>query len=241
MMTEYLFLNDGNNLMLEGDFGYLSYENKTYFSSHILFYSPSLHTFSNNRMPFEMQIIHKDDKGNQISVSILYKYSKSDYSLFLAQLGFDKEQLRNQQAFLPTTIKEDINLSKYVNDEKDFFVYESKIFLPLCDKKSVNFILTDVLKISEMQIKNFPEIVLNKNKEVQQRNERKIYTTFRMEDIEAKMKEQALKLAVIKKQKEEFEKLENLAVKQITEKVKLENNCNFFLAKIKKNFFILFF
>lgn len=233
MMTEYLFLNDGNNLSLEGDFGYITYEGKSYFSSQILFYSPSLHSFSNNKMPFEMQIIHKDDKGNQISVSILFKYSKSDYSLFLAELGFENESLKRQKAFSPTIIKEDINLSKYVNDEKDFFVYDSQIVLPPCNKKSLNLILTNVMKISEMQIKNFPEIVLNKNKNIQPRNNRKIYTTFRMEDVEAKLKEQADKLAQLKKQKKEFEKLKSLAEKQISEKIQIAaKNCKkIFLSK----------
>lgn len=226
MMTEYLFLNDGNNLILEGDFGYLTYEDKTYFSSQILFYSPSLHTFSNNRMPLEIQIIHKDDKGNQISISILYKYSKSDYSLFLAKLGFDKEELKKQQAFSPVTVKEDINLSKFVNSEKDFFVYESQLFLPPCSPKSLNFILTDVMKISGMQLKNFPEIVLNKNKIVQERKERKIYTTFRMEDVEAILKQQAERLALLKNQKEEFEKLKKLAEKKISENTENKMNSN---------------
>ena len=235
MMTEYLFLNDGNNLILEGDFGYLSFENKVYFSSQILFYSPSLHSFSNNRMPLEMQIIHKDDIGNQISISILFKYSKSDYSLFLAKLGFDKEELRKQGAFSPVAVKEDINLSKYVNSEKDFFVYESQMFLPPYGQTSLNFILTDVMKISEMQLKNFPEIVLNKNKLMQERHERKVYTTFRMEDVEAKIKEQSERLAEIRKQKEEFEKLKKLADNRIGKKADKIVNCNLILSEFAEN------
>jgi len=228
-MTEYLFLNDGNNLILEGDFGYITYDEKVYFSSQILFYSPSLHTFANNRMPFEMQIIHKDDKGNQISVSILFKYSKSDYSLFLAKLGFDKEQLKKQKPFSPIYISEDMNLSKYLSSEKDFFVYESNLFLPPCDKSSLNFILTDVMKISEMQIKNFPEMILNKNKIIQNRNERKIYTTFHMEDVERKLLEQKEKLEKLRKEKEEFERLKKLAEKKINESKELIFNSKTFL------------
>ncbi len=223
-MTEYLFINDGNNLNLEGDFGYIEYENKIYFSSQIIFYSPSLHTFSNNRMPFEMQIIHKDDLGNQISISILYRYSKSDYSLFLANLGFDKPELKDQKAFIPRIIKEEINLAKYINSEKDFFIYESNLFFPPCDKNSLNFILTDVLKISEMQIRNFPELILNKNKIVQNRNERKIFTTFRMEDVERKIKEQQEKLDLLKRQKDEFEKLKKLEESKLQEKLNLTKN-----------------
>jgi len=171
-------------------------------------------------MPFEMQIIHKDEKGNQISVSILYRFSESDYSLFLAKLGFDKKKLQNQRAFAPETIKEEIDLSQYVNSKKDFFVYESQMFLPPCGKHSLNFILTDVMKISGMQLKNFPEIVLNKNKLIQERLKRKIYSTFRMEDVEAKLKKQAERLELLKKQKEEFDKLKKMADKKINEESK---------------------
>jgi carbonic anhydrase len=48
MMTESNFLNNGNNLILEGDFGYIIYNNSTYFSSEILFFSPSTHTVITN-------------------------------------------------------------------------------------------------------------------------------------------------------------------------------------------------
>ena len=44
MMTEYAFYNNGNNLILEGDFGYIIYNNETFFSSEIYFYSPSMHS-----------------------------------------------------------------------------------------------------------------------------------------------------------------------------------------------------
>jgi len=44
MMTEYSFYNNGNNLILEGDFGYILYNNVTFFTSEINFYSPSMHS-----------------------------------------------------------------------------------------------------------------------------------------------------------------------------------------------------
>ena len=44
MLTEYQFLNDGNHLLLEGDFGYVTYDDINYFSSEIRFFAQSMHS-----------------------------------------------------------------------------------------------------------------------------------------------------------------------------------------------------
>ncbi len=46
MNTEYTLYNNGNNLILEGDFGYIVYNNITYFSTEAIFFSPSAHKVS---------------------------------------------------------------------------------------------------------------------------------------------------------------------------------------------------
>ena len=189
MMTEYLFYNDGNNVLLEGDFGYIKLDNTTYFSSQVRFYSPSLHTFNNNRMPFELQVIHQDSHQNQITVSVLFRYSDDDYSIFLSKLGFDNESLKNQKAFQPKAIKNEIHLENFVNNSKDFYAYESEMFLPPCDGDSLNLIITDVMNISERQINNFPKLIFQQNKIVQDRNSRKIYTSFNLKNINKRLKE----------------------------------------------------
>jgi carbonic anhydrase len=214
MMTEYSFYNDGNNLVMEGDYGYMTYNGVNFFSSAIYFYSPSMHSFSNKKLPFEMQIVHQDDQGNILTVSILYRYSKQDYSLFLGKLGFDDVLLKEQKAFKPKIIKEEINMSKYVNDGKDFFIYDSLENAPPCEKKATYLILTDVLKISKKQLDNFPLMVKNKARNIQKRGNRVIYTTFKMEDVEKKVKENRDKVEALKKQKEEAQKLDAAADKK---------------------------
>ena len=211
MMTEYLFYNDGNNLLLEGDFGYLKYNNETFFSTQIRFYNPSLHTF-NNRMPFEMQIVHQDSKNNQINISIFFKFSEDSFSDFLSKLGFDDAELKNQQAFHPKGIKEEIHLENYVNDSKYFYVYESNLFLPPCIGKSYNFLLTDVLNISTKQIENFPQLVFQKTRNIQKRNSREIYTSFKQEEVDKKMAELKKKIEMQKKLQEQIKKLNEVSL-----------------------------
>jgi carbonic anhydrase len=211
MMTEYTFSNDGNNLILEGDFGYMTFDNETYFSSNINFYSPSLHTFANKHLPLEMQIMHHDQTGTkQLSISILFRYSENDYSLFLAKLGFDSKKLQNQEPFKPVTLKEEIDLSRYVTEGKDFFIYNGMDDKPPCEKNTTYLILTDVLKVSKKQLNNFPIIVKNKNRIVQKRNGRNIFTNFQMEEVQKKKEAIKAKLDAINKQKLEEENIRKI-------------------------------
>ena len=44
MRTEYQFFNDGNHLLLTGDFGYVNYDSSVYFSAEIRFFAHSMHS-----------------------------------------------------------------------------------------------------------------------------------------------------------------------------------------------------
>lgn len=213
MMTEYTFYNDGNNLILEGDFGYMLYNDETYFSSEILFFSPSQHTFTGKRLPMEMQIVHRNSLGDLLKISVLFRYSEKDYSLFLEHLNFDRVELQDQEPFKPLHITEDINISKYIHNGKDFFIYDGMEDTPPCQKKAKYLILTDVLKVSRKQLYNFPKIVSNKHRDIQVKRDRKIYTNFKMKEIQEKLDENKKRVEELMKQKVEMERLKNIAAK----------------------------
>ena len=189
MNTEYLFYHNNNNLILEGDFGYLTYNNKIYPSSHLQFFSPSLHSFKGKKFPLEMQIIHQDDKGNKITVCILFKESPVDYSLILGKLGFDNKELINFEPLNKRIIKERINLSKYISDEKDFFIYGGYEPVPPCDKTNVYFILSDILNVNKRQLMNFPKMIKDKYRTIQRRAKRNIYITVPLDKLKDKVAE----------------------------------------------------
>ena len=189
MNTEYLFYHNNNNLILEGDFGYLTYNDKIYPSSHLLFFSPSLHSFKGKKFPLEMQIIHQDDKGNKITVCILFKESPIDYSLILGKLGFDNKELINFEPLNKRIIKERINLSKYISDEKDFFIYGGYEPVPPCDKTNIYLILSDILNVNKRQLMNFPKMIKDKYKTIQRRAKRNIYITVPLDKLKDKVAE----------------------------------------------------
>ena len=72
--------------------------------------------------------------------------------MFLANLGFDKEELRKQKPFEPNPIKTPIDLSKFISNSKNFFIYYGQEAAPPCEKSTVYMILTDVMKVSKKQL-----------------------------------------------------------------------------------------
>ena len=60
---------------------------------------------------------------------------------------------------------------------------------PPCTKKTTYFILTDILTVSEVQLKNFPGLIKNNNKIVQHRENREIYITTPFDKIGEKINE----------------------------------------------------
>lgn len=183
MMTEYSFYNDGNNLILEGDFGFMEYNGDIFFSTQILFYSPSMHTIDHEHLPLEMQIIHQNPKGEIVTVSVVFKNSESDYSLLLGKLHFDEEHLQKMTPFKPIFIKDQINLSKYLHSDQSYFIYDTVEIIPPCLKRNTMIILSDILYVSRKQLDNFPMLIRNKNKLIQDRKDRKLYVTFDIDNI----------------------------------------------------------
>ena len=176
--TDYLYYNDGNNLIVEGDFGYIILNNESYFSNQLHIYSPSLHTIGNHRYPIEVQIINEKNNGERVIICFLMKESSTSFNLLLSKLGFDNENNINLQPFTYNKIKEQINLMNYVSDSNEFFMYESRSMIPDCDKKGIVMIASNTLDANKIQIKNFPLVVKNNNRIIQHRSGREIYLTF---------------------------------------------------------------
>lgn len=229
MMTEYSLYQDGNNLQVDGDFGYVQYEKGVYVSSHLLLFSPSQHTFRTNRFPLEMQIVHQDPEGNKVTICFMFKESKIEYSILLGKLFFDDPSLLELNPNEKRTIKEPINLSKYISTEKDFFVYEALEPAPPCNKQNTFFLLTDILNANANQLLNFPSMVKNQRRVMQLRSNRKIWITIPMEQI-------AAKIAGDRKIRDENERreLKNQELNSIQEKLLVKANLNKTEEEVRK-------
>ena len=226
--TDYLYYTDGNNLIVEGDFGYITVNKVNFFSNQIHIYSPSLHTISNHRYPIEIQIINEDKDQNQVSLVILMKSTKDKFNLLLSKIGFDSDSNQNLNAFEYKKIKEQIDINKYVNEDNDFFIYKGKNFIPNCEKKNLILISSNVIDCNELQIKNFPKLVKNNNRIIQRRWGREIYLTFKYDDknkLNEVIKENK-KIVMLNEKKDEMNEKINEANGEEQEKVNtdIENN-----------------
>lgn len=175
---EHQFFNDGKNLILEGDFGTINYNNETYLSTHIEFFRPSAHTISNKRLPLEIQVHHKSKDNKDVVISVFFRSSDLIFSPFLNKIGFNTKDLKKQKPFIFTHINEKIHLSEIINAGKDFFIYNALNSKPPCQTPTTYFLMTDVLIVSKEQLDIFPEIIRNQGRKIQDRLNRTIYSTF---------------------------------------------------------------
>jgi carbonic anhydrase len=73
--------NNGHGLMLDDpslDLGYVKLGASEYEAYEYEFHAPSEHTIDGSAFPLELQILHKDAKGNMLGVSVLFKYGPSN-------------------------------------------------------------------------------------------------------------------------------------------------------------------
>ena len=227
--TDYLYYNDGNNLITEGDFGYITFNNENYFSNQLHIYSPSIHTIGNHRYPIEIQIINENNNGEIIIICFFMKESSTSFNLLLSKLGFDNPNNKNLQPFVYNKIKEQINLMNYVSDSNEFFIYESRSLVPDCDKKGLIMIASNILEANKIQIENFPVIIKNNNRILQYKNGRQIYLTFDYDD-QALLNKKIEDNEKIVKENEDREKMESKFEGKVT--LKSENNNKLDSSKI---------
>ncbi|MCQ2820519.1 MAG: carbonic anhydrase family protein, partial [archaeon] len=216
---ESFISHNKNNLRIEGDFGYIQYNNENYASSEIIFYQPSLHSFKDKKYSMEMEVINKNSKGEEVILCVLFDSSKEEYSPLLGSMGFDNEELKSMDALIKNKIEESINLSEIFSNEKDYFYYEGLSPIPPCVTKSTFFLISDILYANEEQLKNFPKILKDKFRKIQGRNERNIFITVPLNKLDEHI---LLSQQEQKKQMEEEKKAEEISNKVDKNKIKEE-------------------
>ena len=91
-------------------------------------------------------------------------------------------------------------LSVYYSKQGLFDVRGKRCKTPF-KTETTYFLLTDILKISKKQLDNFPLLIRNNNRIIQKRLNRKIFSSFKPEDMEKKEQLIQEKVAKIKKMK----------------------------------------
>ena len=196
-----------------------------------------------------MQINHNDNKGNRLVISIFFQKS-NDYSVLLGQIGFDKSSLRQMIPFKQDIIRENIDLSKYISNQKDFLYYNGLESAPPCTASTDYIILTDFYKMSNDQLSNYPVLMLNKTREIQPRLNRKIFISFNTSLLTKKRDQMKKKLSKIKSTQTSKQNLDKITSKiekkdiivnkktgkNSKNKTKIANNTNSTMSNKTSNF-----
>ena len=167
------FKHTGNNLKLFGDFGKLKFNGKYYIASEITFLKTSEHTFgANNRtIDLEIQILHEDLHGKLLIVVVTYKLDNSN-SIFMNQLEFS--QVKGMMKGDTKNIKNNIDVGLIFNKVTDYVYYKGSLTRPPWALDVEYLIIASQKQISQEYLDAFPDDLINKKRETQDRNNREM-------------------------------------------------------------------
>ncbi|CAG9315701.1 unnamed protein product [Blepharisma stoltei] len=175
-----ILYHDGSTLRIDGDFGGFLWANSYFWSTGIIFRSPSEHQVEGSYMPMEMQIFFRDQYNYQSVISAFF--TNSSQSNFLNEIGFGNPQLRDAEAGSLFKISSPVDVGSFLGDIDTYLYYEGSTTLSPCVPNVTWIVLTDTYKVSQEQLGNFPTSLRGQNREIQATEGRTIFSNF--EDIE---------------------------------------------------------
>lgn len=215
---------------MDGNFGYVGYEGVKHQVLYSLFKAPSDHLIAGERMPLELQIVAKNDHGDHLTISVLFRITH-DPNYMMGLLGFGKGilgNLDNDNYKNPKThnISElAVTLKPFLINQGSWIMYEGSGLSPPCSMTTW-LMSMEPLTVTEQQLSDFalgarPDFTiktignrtiftnkLNDNdvdakklKELEHRETEIMLDRMRAKKEEAKVKEKLLEQA--RKEKEE--------------------------------------
>lgn len=225
-MSESYLYHDNNNLKLIGDFGYVEFEGEIYTSSEIIFYHQSLHSFKSQKYPLELQIVTNNGNDHQLIIVVFFQESKEEYNPLLGKIGFDKEDMKNMIPLYKKIIDKKIDLNELFENNPNFFYYEATDPIPPCMKQTKFFIMPDILDVNTEQLNNFPLMLKDKFRSIQERGKRNIFINIDANELEQKMIKKQQIMDIEQKEEEQFKQKLKIYEKQISKSNKQEQNEN---------------
>lgn len=180
--TNAILYHDGYNVRIDGDFGGFLWGTSYFWSTELLFKSPSEHTLEGQRLDMEMQIFFRDQYDNQ-AVIVAFFVSSTHDSDFLNEIGFGNPNLRSSGEGWLFKVKYPVDVNTFLGYPETYLYYEGSTTLEPCSTNVTWIILTKTYRVSSQQIKNFPSNIVGNYREIQPLNTRDIFSNFDESDI----------------------------------------------------------
>ncbi|KAL4459812.1 hypothetical protein ABPG74_003338 [Tetrahymena malaccensis] len=180
--------NVNNELVIKGDFGYISQDSTIFSSYEIAFKSPSEHSVGNSQtfFPLEMQVKFVSASQSKLNMAFLFSYGEE--SDFLNRLGFGRGVLRNLLQNQNFEIPQAFNLQHVLPSKNKFFIYKGSDTMPPCEP-TIWLIGYDTLKLNQAQLNDFPISLSYQGRDTQKKKQ-EIFINFNIEKEEEKKDEQ---------------------------------------------------
>jgi len=160
--------NDGNVIYIEGDFGYITVEDKDenerkFLTNKIEFHMPSEHFFDGYPSKMEMQIFHTIDDSDftvdfpkKAVVSVMIR--PGDPSYFMDSIEVSNLPTSNQNNTLPSD--SNVNLLAIVDPDDKYFFYFGSMNKPDCEENVLWYVFETEQWVSFEQMKNFENLLV---------------------------------------------------------------------------------
>lgn len=167
-------INNGNSIQVNYPLGsYIELNNKRFHLLHFNFRTPSEHQLDGFNYPMEMQVTHKDSKGNLVIIAIVFIEGKGNLALhdILRKLPKDvgKEHLHEKII---------INPSRFFPAEKKFYKYTGSLTTPPCSEGVYWVVFKRTMEASASQIARMHSLLGDNNRPVQKIHGRTILKSW---------------------------------------------------------------
>lgn len=132
------------------------------------FHYPSQHQLNNKEFPLELHLVHKNAKGELAVVALLAKEGEKNGLFQILSTYFPSA------AGSENEIKETLDLSNLLPDEKEVYTYDGSLTVPPCTEGVKWIIFNKPIEMSKQQIKKITDLYPANNRPLQPIGDREI-------------------------------------------------------------------
>ena len=141
-------INNGHNVEVKVPPGNaLIYENQKYHLTSIFLHTPSEHALDGKFSDFEIQLMHKNNKGEQLVVAFLVNKGKMNYALQPILRHVPLKQNNSQ-----IVKNEKLNPMDFFPKQKQFYIYSGSLTQPPCTENVIWVVLSSPIQASLEQL-----------------------------------------------------------------------------------------
>ena len=162
-------LNNGHTIQVSHKSGCnVGLNNRIYQLRQFHFHEPSEHHIGGKAFPMEMHLVHQDERGRILVIAVMM------------EIGTTQPVLDNFWNWLPDQIGKEVSiplevkLSEILPSNTDHFSYSGSLTTPPCTEGVQWVVLKDSMKISQVDVQRFVEIIGHNARPIQSLGDREV-------------------------------------------------------------------